>query len=114
MIYYQLWDKKDFEFSFLNKIKKIVKDNEKNIYFGFDYGFYDGFLVYYGSNKDCKLANNVYNELKKQNIKVKICTNIPYDFDLILLFGCINNKKQKKYLQKNEKKILEIIKNVIA
>ena len=114
MIYYQLWNKKDFEYSFLNKIKKIVKDNKKNIYFGFDYGFYNGIVIYYGSNKDCKLANNVYNELKKRNIRVKVCTNIPYDFDLILLFGCINNRKKKKYLLKNEKRILEIIKKAIV
>lgn len=114
MIYYQLWDEKDYEYSFLNKLKAIVKDNKKNIYFGFDYGFYNGIEIFYGSNKDKELSYRVYDELKKRKINIKIISNIPYDFDLIVLFGYTNNKKQKKYLIKKEKKVLKAIEKALC
>lgn len=109
MITYQLWNKDSFEYSFLNKIKAIVKKTSLDIYFGFDYGFFDGFEIFYGTNKDSIIANKIYNELKKEKLNIKICSNIPYDFDLILLFGYTNNKTQRKYLKRKEKDIIKAL-----
>ncbi|MDY2888452.1 MAG: hypothetical protein SOU19_02695 [Candidatus Caccosoma sp.] len=109
MLTLQIWDKNSYENSFLDKIKAIVKATSLNIYCGFDYGFFDGFEIFYGTNKDSTIANKVYNELKNKKLNIKICSNIPYDFDLILLFGYTNNKTQRKYLKRKEKDIIKAL-----
>lgn len=110
LIYYQKWEKSTFEYNFLNEIKKVIKDKpDKKIYFGFDYGFFSGINIYYGSKKDDKLANNLYEIFKSIKLNIRLKTNISYDFDLIVLFGYSNNISEIKYLTKKKKKILKAL-----
>ena len=110
LIYYQKWETSSFEYNFLNEIKKVIKDKpNKKIYFGFDYGFFCGVNIYYGSQKEDMLANKIYYLLKKEKINIRLKTNISYDFDLIVLFGYSNNEKEVKYLSKKKNKILKAL-----
>ena len=107
MLFLQKWEENSFEYNFLDDIKLKVID--KKIYCGFDFGFFEGINIYYGSNKDNKLAFKLYDLLKKEKIKIRLITNIDYDFDLIVLFGYINLKKERKRVKKNKQKILKAL-----
>lgn len=109
MIFFQKWSKHSFENKYLNSIKNNLKDNERNIYLGFDYGFFKGVNIYYGSNKDRDFSYKIYKKFINEKINVRLYTNIPYDFDLIILFGYTNQKKEKKYLKKNRKRIMKVL-----
>lgn len=110
MIYYQKWQENTFEYDFLNKIKKVIEDKPNyKIYLGFDYGFFSGINIYYGTNKKSDLAFKLYDLLNKQKVKIRLICNISYDFDLIVLFGYTNNIQEIKNLKKYERKILKAL-----
>ncbi len=110
MIFIQNWPKNSFENIFLKRIREVLKDKDnKKLYFGFDYGFFLGVNIYYGSKCEPTLANKVNDLFKKKKITIRLCTNIPYDFDVIVLFGCTNLIKQRLILRKNEKNILKAL-----
>lgn len=109
MIFFQKWSEHSFESKYLNNIRKHLKDNSKKIYLGFDYGFFKGINIYYGSNKDKSFSYAIYKKFIDENINVRLYTNIPYDFDLIILFGYTNQKKERKYLKKKRKKIMKVL-----
>lgn len=110
MLYFQKWENNSFEYKYLNEIRKTVSDKkDKKIYFGFDYGFFNGTNIYYGTKKEKDLANKVYNLFNKTKLNIRLFTNIDYDYDLIILFAYSNNKKERKYLIKKKKKILKAL-----
>jgi hypothetical protein len=84
MIYYQNWSKNSFEYKYLKQIKKNIKENPNiNCYIGFDFGFFCGCNIYYFQEN--KLANDIYKAFKDNNLKVRLFTNIDYNFDVIIL-----------------------------
>ncbi len=110
MLYFQKWDKNSFEFQFLKKMKTVIKDKpNQKIYLGFDYGFFYGMNLYYGSDKSDRLAQKAYQLFKMNHIPIRLMTNIPYDFDLIILFGYSNLRKERHILRKKEKKIMKAL-----
>ena len=110
MIYIQKWKKHTFQYRFLNKVEEIFKNNiNLDCYFGFDVGYFKGINIYYGSIKDSHAAFLLSKIFKEHNINVRLVTNIDYNFDLIVLFGYINNEKEKRCIKKNTGKILKAL-----
>ena len=110
MIYFQKWEKGSFEYNFLNEIKKHIKEKPYlKLYIGFDYGFFCGMNIYYGSNHDSKHAHKLLSILNENKFNVRLFTNIDYDFDVILLLGYTNNKKERQYLWKIKKKLMKAL-----
>lgn len=108
MIYYQNWSKNSFEYKYLKRIAKHIKENPNiNCYIGFDFGFFCGCNIYYKSEN--KIAKSIYNNFINYKIKVRLFTNIDYDFDVIILLGYTNLLKEKIRLQRNCKKILKAL-----
>lgn len=110
MLYFQKYKKNTLEYKFLNQIKNLI-NNEINIdcYFGFDFGFFSGINIYYGSKKDSKYASLLSDIFKNNNVNVRLTTNIDYDFDIIVLFSYVNNKISRKDFKKNKKIIMEAL-----
>ena len=91
-------------------MEEIFKNNiNLDCYFGFDVGYFKGINIYYGSIKDSHAAFLLSKIFKEHNINIRLVTNIDYDFDLIVLFGYINNKKEKRCIKKNTGKILKAL-----
>ncbi len=110
MLYFQQWEENSFENQFLKKVKNVLKDKpDQKIYLGFDYGFFCGMNIYYGSQKNEDLAQRAYQLFKSYHLPIRLITNISYDFDLILLFGYPNQRKERHILRKNEKKIMKAL-----
>lgn len=110
MLYFQKWPVNTFEYKFLKKVEKIInKQNNYKMYFGFDYGYFLGINIYYGSNHSDKLALKLKDKLQTNKGLIRLCTNIPYDFDLIVLFGYSNLRKQRLILRKKQKIILKAL-----
>lgn len=110
MIYIQKWKNSTFEADFLNKVSQIFNNKEnKKVYFGFDYGFFNGINIYYGSLKDESFAKRIASKFNDKKLNLRLYCNIDYDFDIIILFGYANLKKQRHYLRKNQKKIMEVL-----
>ena len=110
MVYIQKWNRFTFQYRFLQKVKKLINGNNKlYCYFGFDIGYFHGINIYYGSIKSNYTAFLLSKTLKNYQIDVRLTTNIDYNFDLIVLFGYINNKTQIKYIKKNKHKILKAL-----
>lgn len=108
MYYYQKWSKNSFEYNYLKFIKQHIKENPNiNCYIGFDFGFFVGTNIYY--NKENKYANTIYNNFINNKIKVRLFTNIDYEFDVIILLGYTNIKKEKWRLRKNKKIIVKAL-----
>ena len=108
MYYYQKWKKHSFEYNYLNYIRKNIKENPNiNCYIGFDFGFFSGTNIYY--NKENKFANTINNNFINNKIKVRLFTNIDFDFDVIILLGYTNIKQEKRYLSKNKKIIMKAL-----
>lgn len=109
LLYVQQYKKNTFEYKFLSQIKSVVEDSNLRCYFGFDFGFFSGINIYYGSSKDDTPARHLYTLLKNENLNIRMMTNIDYDFDIIVLFGYINNYKEKIKLLKNKKNIVKAL-----
>ena len=110
MIYFQKWKENTFEFDYLEKIKQIFnKKPNFNLYIGFDYGFFCGINIYYGSKKNTYYAKKLYDLLTKYNLNIRLFTNIDYDIDVIILLGYPNTKKQRQYLWKKQKIIMKAL-----
>ena len=110
MIYYQKHSENTFEYDYLSYLKQNIKENPNiNCYIGFDFGFFHGTNIYYGSNKNSKHAKDIYNNFIKNNIDVRLFCNIPSDFDVIILLGYSNIYKERYYLLKHIKKIMKAI-----
>ncbi len=110
MITVQKWKENTFEYFFLKQMKESINNHsDKKVYLGFDYGFFSGVNIYYGSLKDEGYAQKVYNAFKKEKIEIRLYCNIDYDFDLILLFGYINNEKQRQIFKKIRKKVMRVL-----
>ena len=108
MIYYQNWSKNIFEYKYLKRIKKNIKENPNiNCYIGFDFGFFRGVNIYY--NKENKSASNAYNNFIKNKINVRLFTNIDYNFDVIIFLGYTNLLIEKLYLLINKQKIMKAL-----
>ena len=110
MIYFQKWEKGTFEYDFLKEIKKSMKEKPYlKLYIGFDYGFFCGINIYYGSSSNPKYAHKLLSILNENKLNVRLFTFIDYDFDIILLLGYSNNKKERQYLWKNKKKLMKAL-----
>ena len=109
MLHFQQYKKHTFEFNFLSQIKSVVKDSNLKCYFGFDFGFLSGVNIYYGSHKDSKAAYFLYDLFKKENINIRLITNIDYDYDVIVLFGYVNTFWDKLILCKNKSKFMKAL-----
>ena len=110
MIYFQQWEKDSFEYIFLNEIKNVMKEKPNlKLYVGFDYGFFCGMNIYYGTNSDPSYAKLLHKLLKKEKLSIRLFTNIDYDFDVIILLGYSNNQKERQYLWKNKKKLMKAL-----
>lgn len=104
MIYYQKWKKGSFEYKYLYSISKKIKRNPNiKCYVGFDFGFFHGTNIFYNSNKGYEKAKYINEFLICNNVDIRLFTNIPYNYDLIILLGYTNIKKEKKYLIQNKK-----------
>ena len=105
MIYYQKWKKDTFEYKYLSSISKKIKRNPNiKCYIGFDFGFFHGTNIFYNSEEGYKKAKLLNDYLIENNVDIRLFTNIPYNYDLIVLLGYTNLKKEKNYLL-NKKKI---------
>ena len=110
MIYIQKWSENSFEGKYLKDISNVIKEKPNlKLYIGFDYGFFYGINIYYGSIKDKVYAQSLYDILKNRKFKIRLFTNIDYDFDIILLLGYTNNQNQRQYLWKNKKKLMKAL-----
>jgi hypothetical protein len=110
MIFYQNWSKGCFEERYLRKIKNRIKENPKlKCYIGFDFGFFRGVNIYYGSNYSDEAAKKIYEQFTKYNIPVRLFTNIDYDFDIIILLGYSNLIIEKISLLINKRKIMKAL-----
>ena len=109
LLYIQQWSKNSFEYNYLNNIKKVINHQNMKMYLGFDYGYFSGINVYYGSSNDPSLALKLKDCLIKNKLNVRLCVNIPYDFDIILLLGYTNLKKERHYLIKKKKNLMKAL-----
>ena len=110
MIYFQKWEEGTFEYNFLKEIKKHIKEKPcLKLYVGFDYGFFCGMNIYYGSNHNSQHAQRLLSILNENKFNIRLFTNIDYDFDVILLLGYTNNKKERQYLWRNKKKLMKAL-----
>ena len=108
MFYYQKWCKNSFEYKYLKYLQKHIKENPNiNCYIGFDFGFFCGVNIYY--NKQNNYAKNIYRNFINNKIKVRLYTNIEYDFDVIILLGYSNLLKERIYLTLNKNKFLKAL-----
>ena len=104
MIYYQKWKKDTFEYKYLSSISKKIKKNPKiKCYIGFDFGFFHGTNIFYNSEKGYEIAKKINDYCLNNNLDIRLCTNIPYNYDLIILLGYTNLKKEQKYLLQKKK-----------
>ena len=92
----------------INRNLATIKENPNiNCYIGFDFGFFCGCNIYYFQEN--KLANDIYKAFKDNNLKVRLFTNIDYNFDVIILLGYTNLKCEKRYLRKNKNIIMKAL-----
>lgn len=104
MIYYQKWKKDTFEYKYLSSISKKIKKNPNiKCYIGFDFGFFHGTNIFYNSDKGYKIAKNINDYCVNNNLDIRLFTNIPYNYDLIILLGYTNLKKEQSYLLQKKK-----------
>lgn len=97
----QEWKKNTFEFRYLKNIQ--IKYLGK-VYIGFDYGYFKGINIYFKDNTYKEKAYQLKNEFDKKNIFVRLCTNLPSDYDFIILLGYSNllSEKIKLIIQKRK------------
>ena len=112
---YQSTIKNTFEHKILNKIKnsldlKLKKENiiiNENIFIGFSYGNYHGTNVYYLANKHLQTAKFLKNILENQNIDIRCFSNLKMEYDIEILIGYANNKKEKNYIKNSVEHIID-------
>ena len=109
MLFIQKWKKNSFEHKYLSHLQnKIMFKPQLNLYLGFDYGFFCGLNIYYSSEKGKKYANILKEKFNKKNIKVRLMTNIESNYDIILLLGYSNLKKERLKLIIFKNKIVNV------
>ena len=112
---YQTAIKNSFEKKVLNKIKKeldskLKKDNilvTDNIFIGFSYGNYHGTNLYYESHKNEQKAKFIKNILKNNQINIRCFSNLNMEYDIEILLGYADNKKEKSYIKQNLSKVIQ-------
>ena len=111
MIYFQKWSDDSFESKFLKHLEKNIKKSKLKLYIGFDYGFFLGINIYYCNDDAFICAANMYNSFLKQKQLVRLFTNsdISKDYDIIILLGYSNLRKERLRLLKNKNKILKAL-----
>lgn len=109
MFYYQKWKKDSFEYKYLYKLSKKIKENPNiKCYIGFDFGFFHGLNIYYGSNNGYQYGKTICENLLKNNVDIRLfCNHHYYNFDLIVLLGYSNISQERFYLSKKIKKIMK-------
>lgn len=106
---YQQTIKHSFEYKILNKIKsnlehKIKKDKlviNENIFIGFSYGNYHGINIFYNQRKHEKTAKFIKNILENNKIDIRCFSNLNMEYDIEILLGYADNKKEKEEIKKN-------------
>ena len=109
MVFIQDYKKDTFQYQFLNQIKDKLHNIDLKCYFGFDFGFFNGVNIYYGSKYNDYAAKKLYKLMKRAKINVRMLSNIDYDYDLIVLFGYINLASEKERLNYEKKTIMKTL-----
>ena len=112
---YQTASKNSFEKKVLNKIKRSLEVKMKkadilvtdNIFIGFSYGNYHGTNLYYESKKNEEKAKFLRNIMENNEICIRCFSNLNMEYDIEILLGYADNKKEKAYIKNSVSKVIQ-------
>lgn len=109
MIIYQQDFITPFERKVLHYLQKKLSDSQYEVFIGFEYGFFKGMNLYYGNEEVYFKAKEVYDRLKQEKILIRLFTNLPCDYDLIIFLGYTNQFTERIRIIKKMSKIVKAL-----